>query len=254
MRVRPRGSILVLLCLILLYSRLSFALIRSIYPRANDVDTINTAVGIATIIETPLAIESAIIGDSSAFEVQYLNNAVTIKPLRYGARTNLYLITKNERYNLRLRTVSQRAADYVVYIKNRSASEKINWQGLNRVSRVQGTELRVTEVGKSPAGFILINGTYYSDASVTSDTDDGSGSKPNSPPKLRASDIWAFQNKKPIEIDTLYLSKMTGSKRSPIYFGLSINKQSLYRHYPLVLEIKGSHTVGVEVPEYLLWK
>ncbi len=237
---------------LLLIGKPSFAVIRSVYPRTNSVETINTAVGIATIIETPQAIESAIIGDSSAFEVQYLNNAVTIKPIRYGARTNLYLVTKAERYNLRLSTTRQANADYVVYIKDKSPSEKIRWQKLDRVSRSYSTELRVSEVGHSPDGYLLLYGYYYSENDKS--IDDGSSGAPPTQSKLWASDIWVYQDKKPVEIDTLYLSKMTGTKRSPIYFSLSINNASLNRHEPLVLEIKGQHDVGVEVPEYFVWK
>ncbi len=239
---------------LLLIGKPSFALIRNVYPRPNSIETINTAVGIATIIEVPEAIESAIIGDSSAFEVQYLNNAVTIKPIRYGARTNLYLITKNERYNLRLQTVRQSAADYVVYIKDRSPAQKIHWQRLDRVSRVQSIELRINKIGHSPGGYVLLSGTYYSQSSINNMDDSSSDDGRSSPPKLWASDIWVYQDKKPIEIDTVYLSKMTGSKRSPIYFGISINKNKLHLREPLVLEIKGTHTVGVEVPESFLWK
>src|SRR5580704_8633889 len=83
---------------------LAFAHIHSVKMKPDQILLVKTALGIATIIETPETVQSAIIGDQSAFKVEYLDRAVTIKPLRAGAKTNLYLQTANRRYDLRLET------------------------------------------------------------------------------------------------------------------------------------------------------
>src|SRR6185437_1616257 len=94
--------ILALLCGAPLFA--ANAHVRSVYPRLDEIIVVRAAIGIATIIQVPQAIQSAIIGDQSGFKVEYLYDAVTIKPLRYGVKTNLYLVTQNHRYNLRLLT------------------------------------------------------------------------------------------------------------------------------------------------------
>src|SRR5271163_1125096 len=89
---------------------------RKVRVRKDEVITVRTALGIATIIQVPDQPTSVVLGDSSAFKVEYLNQAITIKPLHGRATSNLYIHTDYERYSVKLVTGQQSVADYVVYL------------------------------------------------------------------------------------------------------------------------------------------
>jgi type IV secretory pathway VirB9-like protein len=67
--------------------------VRRVQVQSDQIVTIKTAIGIATIIQVPDRPNSIVVGDLSAFKVEYLDQAITIKPLHSGARSNLYVYT-----------------------------------------------------------------------------------------------------------------------------------------------------------------
>ena len=237
---------------IILFAIRSFAYVRTVYPKTDEIMTVNAAIGIATIIQTPEPIQSAIIGDASAFEVQYLNNAVTIKPLRYGVRTNLYLVTKDERYNLRLITVDQNHADYVVYIKDGAPKAHVYWRVFNRFAHSDSMIVHLLRVGHSPAGFILIDGRVL--VKRQNFVRDDSSANPKPLDFLKPSDFWIFQGKTPKPINTLYLSRLRGRRARPISFSLAVRAADLERNKPLTIEVKHQNDLRVVVPESVLWR
>ncbi len=83
-----------------------FSQIRKATSKEDDISTVKTALGIATILQLPEVIQSAIIGDQSGFKIEYLDKAVTIKPLRWGAKTNLYLVTESNQIQIGLSSPS----------------------------------------------------------------------------------------------------------------------------------------------------
>ena len=230
----------------------AFAYVRSVYPKRDEILPIRTAIGIATIIQVPDAIESAIIGDASAYKVEYLNNAVTIKPLRYGARTNLYLVTKSERYNLQLEAVAQSSADYVVYVKDGVRTKPIRWAEVHLIFRKYFTNLTVMRIGHTNGGFLLINGSYSS-RSAAPELSDENPNDTGAKTRLNSKYFWIYQGKSPIEIDTLYLSNPSLSRKDAVDWSASINLSAVNRHKPLTIEIKGVHTARVAIPARYLW-
>ncbi len=230
----------------------SFAYVRNVYPKKDEILLIRTAIGIATIIQVPEAIESAIIGDASAYKVEYLNDAVTIKPLRYGARTNLYLVTKSVRYNLRLVAVKQSDADYVVYVKGWVRARPIRWMAVRLTSRNYGGKLTVSRVGHTPGGFLLIDGNYLSSDPVIA-TSNESSINSNNDLSIKPKDFWVFQKTAAVPIDTLYLSNAKLAHEKPIAWSVSINAGSIQSHRPLLIEVKGLHSVRVTIPARYLW-
>ena len=86
--------------LALLLASSSFANVKTVTPKTDEILEIKTALGIATIIQVPDSVQQAIVGDQSAYRIEYVDKAVTIKPLRYGAKTNLYLFTQKRRYKI----------------------------------------------------------------------------------------------------------------------------------------------------------
>src|ERR1019366_1555630 len=78
--------------------------VRKLHLKHDDIALVHTAIGIATIIQVPDRPTSVVLGDLSAFKVEYLDNAITIKPLSHLAKSNLYIYTEARRFNVSLAT------------------------------------------------------------------------------------------------------------------------------------------------------
>ncbi len=92
------------------------ALVRKFEVKTDQIVIVKTAIGVATIIQVPDRPTSLVVGDSEAFKIEYLDQAITIKPLRSNAKSNLYIYTDWRRFNVQLVTSSESAADYIVYL------------------------------------------------------------------------------------------------------------------------------------------
>lgn len=224
----------------LLQSWTALAHVRNVMAGVDDILTIRAALGIATIIQVPETIQSAIIGDSSGFKVEYLDKAVTIKPLRWGVKTNLYLNTEKRRYNLRLVTLSQDVADYIVYVKHPEAKPPSRWTSVSRFAEGNGLRLSVARVGSSNQGFILL------DAKLTTSSGESLTLKPE--------EFWITQNGSSKVINGLFLSDLKLSKAKPVLVGISLAKSDLVEKKPLTIEIRGKQKLSLTLPEGSLWK
>lgn len=223
------------------YSAVASSQIRKIAVKEDDILTVKTALGIATIIQLPDTIQSAIIGDQSGFKIEYLDRAVTIKPLRWGAKTNLYLVTAKRRYNVRLHTGSQENANYIVYLRNPEiAVSTVKWTLIGKSTVVDGMKLTVERVGKTAGGFLLI------DASLVATT--------TQPFSIKPGEIWIKQNGNSKVINSLFLSDLKFQKNTPLRIGVSLAKSDLIQGKPVTLEIRGQKTLVVQVAEGFLWK
>ena len=189
----------------------SRAAVRTVSLKHDQLLDVRTALGIATIIQTPGPIQSAIIGDQSAFKIEYLNNAVTVKPLRFGAKTNLYLVTEKERFSVRLRSLDQKDADYIVYINTEQARLAQPWKTLNRFQMSKGTTLTINRLALSADGVLLIDGRLNS----------------KSARKIDPASFHLIQGSASKLIDSLFLSAIEVSKDKPIRFGMSVSAKSL---------------------------
>lgn len=225
---------------ILLQSWTASAHVRNVMVAADDILSIRAALGIATIIQVPETIQSAIIGDSSGFKVEYLDKAVTIKPLRWGVKTNLYLNTEKRRYNLRLATLSQDVADYIVYVKHPEIKPTSRWTSLSRFAEGNGLRLSVVRVGFSNQGFILL------DAKLTTSSGESLTLKPE--------EFWITQNGSSKVINGLFLSDLKLSKSKPVLVGISLAKSDLVEKKPITIEIHGKQKLSLTLPEGALWK
>jgi Conjugal transfer protein len=217
----------------------AFAHIHSVKMKPDQILVVKTAIGIATIIETPESIQSAIIGDQSGFKVEYLDHAVTIKPLRAGARTNLYLQTANRRYDLRLEASHQDSADYIVYLKASDAHGPILWKDFSKSVAGTNLTLKCVRVARLPNGFLLVDLRLNS----------------NDKEKLLPENVWLRQGKDSKIINGLFLSKLEISKDRPVMIGLTLLKSDLVRDHAVQISVKGDHdTLKMELPAEVLWK
>lgn len=232
-----RMTLLIHLAALLLAS-VSFANIKTLTPKNDEIIEIKTALGIATIIQIPDTIQSAILGDQSAYRIEYVDHAVTIKPLRGGAKTNLYLFTKERRYNLRLIVVPQNLAYYIVYIKKQDVGTGPRWAANGKIISTLELSLKLLRTGTTQDNFLLL------DIEVTA----------KKPQTLQASDFWLWQGHESKTIQSLFLSRTDLKKDQKALVGISVKREEL-KNQSLILELKASpKSLKIEIPREALWK
>ncbi|RYZ81151.1 MAG: hypothetical protein EOP06_24015, partial [Proteobacteria bacterium] len=96
---------------------------RTIEISKTQAATVLTAPGIATIIETVDTPTSVVLGNKRLFKIEFLERAITVRPMRPGASTNLYLFTGNDRFIIDLRSGSRDLSDYSVKLRRLSNAQ-----------------------------------------------------------------------------------------------------------------------------------
>lgn len=235
------SKIISALVYLILFVSSAHAQVRKVTVKSDEILTVKTALGIATIIQLPETIGSAIIGDQSGFKVEYLDRAVTIKPLRWGVKTNLYLVTEKRRYNVRLLTLSQASADYIVYVKNLDPAQiATKWVKYGKSEEIDGAKLTIRKIGFSESGFILIDATL----SLKSSKD----------LVLKPEAVWIKQGADSRVINGLFLSTTKLSREKPILIGISLAKSDLKSKKSVTVEIQLEKKISVVLSEDVLWK
>lgn len=230
--------ILVIHAMALLLASISFANVKTVIPKNDEIIEVKAALGIATLIEFPDPIQQAVIGDQSAYRIEYSGSGATIKPLRSFAKTNVYFFTQKKRYNLRLTVVPQNQSFYILYIKNPEVGSGPRWTALNRISNGKDSQLKLLRMGSTQDGFILL------DLEVL----------PKKSFKIQASDFWIKQGAESKAINSLFLSRTDARAKQSVLVGVAIQKSEL-QGKPLTLEFKRfNETLSLEVPKEVLWK
>lgn len=208
------------------------AQVRSVMPTPDAITDIHCAVGIATIVQIPEAIQSAIIGDQAAFRVESLDRAVTIKPLNPSARTNLYLLSERGRYNLRLSTASQSKADYVVYVK-RTPLPRIEWRPLKFEVTGKTTVLALERVSESRRGTFLLDGQIRSTLETV----------------ISPEQFWIMQGTRFIVIDHLLLAAIRMKPGQPLRFTLAVSRTDVAEHESIRIEFRNPEKLAITLPK-----
>lgn len=232
-----RTAILVYLMAILV-GEVGGAQVRTLAPKPDEIIDVRAALGIATLIYLPAAVLPSIIGDQTAFRIDALPNGVSIKPIRAGARTNLYLMTEKERFNFRLSTYPADRADFVVYIGLGEPEPETVWIDSNRETATEQISMRINRVGKTRRGFLLIDGVLRSSALL----------------KVRPEDFWVTQKKESVVIDSLFISQSEARAGNPVRFALALSVSDLSEKKPLVLEFRGQRNISLALPDVTAWK
>jgi type IV secretory pathway VirB9-like protein len=221
---------------------LAQANVRTIEVVKDQIITVNTKLGIATLIQLPDRPSSIVIGDQSSFKVEYLDKAVTVKPLIPGARTNLYLYTDLTRFNVELIPVRGGVSpDYVVYLKNASKklqdAASVTWRIFRKQTRAKALTLEIKRIGSSKEGSILIDFRVRS----------------QKPKSLTPEALWVIEGGTVRPIQQLYLADTRLSPVSPIDGQLNLRRADFNGNTNLKLEVRSDETLSLTIPKAALW-
>jgi len=215
--------------------------IRTVELKKDEIVTVNTALTVATIVQVPDRPLSVVVGDSEAFKVEYLDQAITIKPLSSSARSNLYIYTEYRRFDVALVTGSERSADYVVYLKPKvlplRKPEAINWIEVDRTFEAEGLSVSVKRVAKSKRVALIEFGL-------------------RSKQRLRIDPaaFWLTLSSKTVPIESLTISDLEIDKGRIVSGLIEVSLEQLNPESSLRFEYRGKKASGVHLPRLKDWK
>ena len=219
----------------------AFARVRKVEVPRDKIVTVHTALGVATIIQVPAPPTSLVVGDSSAFKVEYLDQAITIKPLRAGAKSNLYIYTDWRRFNVQLVAGGEGAADYVVYLEEpapKASASSLRWINVLRAVASDGITLSTRRMARTNDGRLLLEFAVSSSKAEKFD------------PKW----IWLVQNGKARPIQSLFLSHLELSPGSTANGTLEVLAADVGLDDPLRIELRRKKTASLTLPKAAAWK
>lgn len=220
--------------------------VRRVSVQGDQIVTVRTSIGIATIIQVPDRPNSVVVGDQDAFKVEYLDQAITIKPLSGGAKSNLYIYTDWKRYNVELVSGQEAVADYVVYLDNpkeQKATQSnleagIKWTNFKNTLRNDSLQLIVKRVGRAKDGILLV------EFLVSSKKREG----------FKPEWLWMTQDGETRPIQNLFLSALEASPNRGIVGVLQIREADLNTSEPMRLELRKSKISYLTIQKVNSWK
>jgi hypothetical protein len=218
--------------------------VRRVPVQGDQIVTVRTSLGIATIIQVPDRPNSVVCGDQDAFKVEYLDQAITIKPISSGAKSNLYIYTDWKRYNVELISGSETVADYVVYLDNpkRMSTPKkdsgIMWTSFKNLLRNDSLQLDVKRVGRTKDGILLI------------EFDVSSKKKEVFKPEW----LWLTQNNVTKPIHNLFLSTLEVSPQRTLSGVMQLREIDLNTSEPMRLELRRIKLSYLTIMKAASWK
>ena len=218
---------------------------RTIHLKKDEVAVVNTALGIATIIQVSDVATSVVLGDSAAFKVEYLNQGITIKPLRLRATSNLYISTNFSRFSVKLEPAPQASADYVVYLeefqppkpKNEAFSSELRWKEVNLMAQSRDVVATLARVAKTRDLVLFEIEIRPLKNSMTVDP----------------AAFWVMQEKIHRPIDRLTLSGLAANSEDPVTATISLRKSDLLAEASATLEVRLKATIKIKISKGLLW-
>ena len=220
--------------------------VRRVSVQGDQIVTVQTSLGIATIIQVPDRPNSVVVGDQDSFKVEYLDQAITIKPLSGGAKSNLYIYTDWRRFNVALISGSEAVADYVVYLdipkaKPQTTSNKesgIRWTDFKNSLKSDTISLSVKRVGKTKEGILLV------EFLVSSTTKEA----------FKPEWLWITQSGEMRPIHNLFMSALEVAPQRPISGVLQMREIDLNTNEPFRVELRRKKTSYLTIQKVTSWK
>ncbi|MBY0316106.1 MAG: TrbG/VirB9 family P-type conjugative transfer protein [Bdellovibrionales bacterium] len=215
--------------------------VRKVEVKHDQIVTVKTSVGIATIIQVPDRPNSLVVGNPSGFKVEYLDQAITIKPNYSGARSNLYIYTDYRRFNIQLVTTAESVADYVVYLENpneKLKSSPIKWTQFRNHLKNESLIFETKRFAKMRDGMLIIEFQVLSEASET----------------FKPEWLWLTQKGVTRPIHNIAL---TGSKLKPnetIHGVMQVLREDISSSDSLKIELRRKKSTFLTIPKVSSWK
>jgi hypothetical protein len=217
--------------------------VRRVQMQSDQIATVQTALGIATIIQVPDRPNSVVVGDAEAFKVEYLDQAITIKPLRFGAKSNLYVYTDYRRFNVQLVIGPENSSDYVVYLEN--AKEKVKptkptlvWMPYKNHLRNDALTLEIKRLGRTRDNVLVVEFLIR-------------GMKKES---LKPDSIWLTQGSATRPIHNLFLSGLEVRPGQNVEGLMQVLLTDVDTTEPLRLELRRIKNSYITIPKVQSWK
>lgn len=219
--------------------------VRRVEVQGDQIVTVRTSIGIATIIQVPDRPNSVVVGDQDSFKVEYLDQAITIKPLTSGGKTNLYVYTDWKRYNVELISGHGETADYVVYLDNPKKKAEINsdkslisWTPFRNSLRNENLTLETKRLGRAKDGILLVEFNVR-----TSKRD-----------KFNPEWLWITQGGEIKPIHNLFLSHLDVAPVSSIQGVLQLRRDDVAINEPIRIELRRNKTSYLTLSKVSVWK
>ncbi len=218
------------------------ARVRRVVAGNDQIIAVKTALGIATIIQVPDRPNSVVVGDQESYKVEYLDQAITIKPLHGGAKSNLYVYTDWRRYNVQLITGPEPQADYVVYLDNpkpaKEKKETTTWRLFRNSLKNERLNLEVMSLGILRENLLAVEFKISSQDRI----------------KFDPTWIWLTQNGKTKTIHNLFVSDLSVSPKSPITGFLQILATDIEAYESMRIEVRRQKLSFLTLPKVDSWK
>ena len=220
--------------------------VRRVAVQGDQIVTVKTSLGIATIIQVPDRPNSVVVGDQDSFKVEYLDQAITIKPLSGGAKSNLYIYTDWRRFNVALISGSEAIADYVVYLdipkeKPQTTSNKdsgIKWTDLKNSLKSDTLSLSIKRVGRTKEGILLVEFLVSSTVKEV----------------FKPEWLWLTQSGETRTIHNLFMSALEVNPLRPISGVLQMREIDLTVNDPVRVELRRKRTSYLTIQKVTSWK
>ena len=222
------------------------ARVRRVQVVGDQIVTVRTAMGIATIVQVPDRPNSVVVGDQDSFKVEYLDQAITIKPLSGGSKSNLYVYTDWKRYNVQLISGSEAIADYVVYLENpkeevksnKGSGSSVTWTLFKNSLRNEAITLEVNRLGRAKDGVLLIE--FSAKGSIKEE--------------IKPEWIWITQSGTTRPIQNLFLSALELKPSNPVNGVIQLQRDDFDSTIPIRLELRRKKTSFLSIQKVSTWK
>ncbi len=225
--------------------------VRRIAVNKDQIVMVRTALGIATIIQVPDRPNSIVVGDQEAFKVEYLDQAITIKPLHANAKSNLYVYTDYQRFNIALVTGGGSMADYVVYLdspndkspetlkkKAKELKPSLVWMKFKASLNSDAIRLEVKRLGRAKDGVLIIEFIIR-------------GSKKEF---IKPEWIWITQNRKTKPIENLFLSSLELHPGEEVQGVIQVKRSEVDEASNIILEVRRRKKSQLTIPKVNKWR
>lgn len=214
--------------------------VRHVVMKRDQIALVKTAIGVATIIQVPDSPTSLVVGDSDAFKVEYLEQAITIKPTHFSAKSNLYIYTEYRRFDVQLITVGEPSADYVVYLQNETADLKkspgLKWKDMTLGFKNDELSFKVKRIAQNGQSVFV----EFEVRSLS---------------KLRFDPAWIWMTqKRTVPIQKLTMSGTSLESGHPIYGMIEILETDLNREMNFSLELRRKKISVIKLPRVSQWR